>query len=123
MKLQMSCQLVVLASILAVTPAMAQRKATFTGAGVLSCGEFINSKDQPGAAGFYAQWAQGYMTGYNYFAQGPQVVTPEPSTILLFSERHCRNNPLDTYAQAIGALINEIGGTGFLAKPTNDARK
>lgn len=109
--------------LMTAQPSVAQRKATFIGAGVLPCGEFVSSKDQPGASGFYVQWAQGYMTAYNYYAKGAQIVTPEAATILLYAERHCRSNPLDSYAQAIGTLINELGGIGFLARPGQEVRK
>lgn len=90
--------------------AFAQRAATITGAGLISCGEFIKNRDKPGAPGYFSQWAMGYISAYNFFGAGPNVVPPEESTILLHAEKHCRARPLDQYLNATSALIDDLGG-------------
>lgn len=105
-----------LCATLAAGGAFAQRSATFTGAGTISCGEFIKNKDSLGAEGIFVQWATGYISAYNFYSTSAQVRTPESSTVLLYAEKHCRSKPLDSYAQAVAALIDELGGYSNLGE-------
>ncbi len=90
--------------------ALAQKTVGIAGAGAIECGEFVKNKDKLGAPSFFAQWSMGYISSYNFFAEGAHVRVPEESTILLHAEKHCRANPLDHYINATSALIDELGG-------------
>ncbi|WP_157839640.1 hypothetical protein [Comamonas testosteroni] len=103
-------------------PAYAQRVGLTRGAGMVSCGEFIEIHQSGRSNAAFSQWAMGYMSAYNHFASHPQVNIPEPATINLYAEKFCKENPLGRFAGAVSALIAESGGfkpSGFKDKNQN----
>ena len=99
-----------IASTLA-TGAFAQTRMVY-GAGMVSCGEwqqYRSSGDKPNS--YQAQaWIDGFLSGYNSAGEGPDFLTPKPSSIAYYAwvDNYCRERPLDTLALAIFALKKEL---------------
>lgn len=76
----------------------------------MTCGEFIEAKGQIGADLFYTQWTMGFLSYHNVLGNNAQVDIPDASTIQLYAEKYCRENPLHKYRQSTTALLSELGG-------------
>lgn len=99
------------------------RIVPFIGTGTLSCGEFIKQKEANNSTqmDLFVQWSWGFMSAYamrdNFTVRwkGPSktgnlTTMPDSSTVLLFLEKHCRENPLDNVLSATVALTKALGG-------------
>jgi hypothetical protein len=87
---------------------------TFMGAGVVSCGEWLNIRSTGGnqANAFQASaWIDGFLSGVNAGIPGnSDFLASKPSSIALYAwvDNYCRSHPLDPLRTAALALANEL---------------
>lgn len=93
-------------------PLMAQRAGNIRGTGGLGCGAYLEhrTKKLEGQENLYVQWVWAYLSAYNHFSTYKQVDLPEAATILAYTDKYCRENPLGIVAGAATTLIGELGG-------------
>lgn len=93
-------------------PAAAQRQADVRGFGAQGCGKYLADRAKKSVAfdQGYAGWVLGYLSAYNFFGTHKQVALPEPDTVLAYTDKYCRDNPLRYVANAADALIGDTGG-------------
>lgn len=102
--------------------AHAQRAGLIRGAGMVSCGEYVETHQSGRSNAAFSQWAMGYISAYNQFGLQPQVDIPDPSTIYLYADKFCKENPLSTFSGAIIAVIAESGGFRPSGMPVQKAK-
>jgi hypothetical protein len=91
--------------------ASAQNRMIY-GAGMVSCGkwqQYRSSGDKPNS--YQAQaWIDGFLSGYNSATDGPDFLTPKPSSIAYYAwvDNYCKEKPLDELALAVFALKKEL---------------
>lgn len=100
--------------------------APIVGTGQLSCGQFIQYKEQnyQPQLEIIVQWVWGFLSAYNFrgnFNEKWQRVTPISSlpdspTVLLFLETYCRKNPANRVFDGTLRLIETLHGTVALRK-------
>lgn len=93
------------------SPALAQRNpGTVVGYELMSCGRFIEGKDHPAVQQSVSSFARGYMTGSNMMRKdGKEVKVELPnSTIVLYLEKYCRENPLSSASDGVIFLSIEL---------------
>lgn len=103
---------IIVALLLSVfsTVALAQRGGYIYGAGMNTCGEYLEHRKQSLYTDYYSSWVHGYLSSYNMFASHPQVDIPKRETIHAYLEKHCRDKPLDHLVTATTALLADLGG-------------
>lgn len=76
-----------------------------------SCGQWIAAKDNDNSRRYrYAEWINGFLTGYNYYSPKQQALVPDNAAMLAFVDNYCSKNPLQTLILAAAALVQEAGG-------------
>lgn len=90
------------------------------GMGGQTCAQYIEHKKSapPLLVQLYAQWAQGFISGYNIgiptvpkdrrLAKSP-VSVPDEDTIHLYLDKYCRDTPLGYITEGVFVLIKELG--------------
>lgn len=80
-----------------------------------TCGTYVTARDgaRAGAHGrenMYANWLTGFITAYNM--QTPDNYDVAASTdvpsMMLWLENHCRKHPLESFDDAVNALVIEL---------------
>lgn len=58
----------------------------------------------------FQAWLTGFLSGVNVTISGPEILDPQTSMAALgaWMDNYCKSNPLDTTAQAGGALAKEL---------------
>ncbi|MGV8932342.1 MAG: hypothetical protein ACOH1R_09600 [Luteimonas sp.] len=107
---QTLCLGVALASV-----ASARAEVSFyaNGLGGLSCGKLLEATKSEVGRAQVADWLNGYVTGYNYYASKPLLPSDKESSIA-FAETFCRNNPLSNIVSAAAVLVQDLGGPKVL---------
>jgi len=104
--------IVLVLSFAITTPVIAADKdGGFVSQGRPSCGEWINKgKDGSWGRTIYTAWVAGYITAYNIHK--PDVYNILGSTdmesVLLWMDKYCRENPLNTSDDGMETLIDEL---------------
>jgi hypothetical protein len=99
------------ACVLIPLKAQAQRAGGWLkGYGTASCGVYLDQIKISGFTKTYAQWALGYIGGYNMFSVHPAVPVPDAETIIAYQEKFCKESPLKPTYFGVIALIGELGG-------------
>lgn len=83
------------------------------GVGALSCGQFVDDRSTDGALRpRFRSWLDGYLTAVNRYEAKTYDVAPWASgeVFATIVERHCRENPGESYAQAVQRLILSFEG-------------
>jgi hypothetical protein len=78
------------------------------GRGTKDCGEYLEHRRVPNKMmdTIVAEWAYGFISGYNYFDGKPQLRgTHPPATVLAFLDKYCRDNPLAPAVNGIAEYI------------------
>lgn len=82
-----------------------------------SCGDFVSVASNEMVAGMTAQYVRGYLSAYNVYAKRNQITAElSNSTIRLYVEKFCRENPLMGVHNAAAFLALELSGA---MKPKN----
>src|SRR5262245_40871601 len=92
------------------TTALSQQPIMAWGVGTISCGKWLQARLQYPNDQQYVQWILGFITGHNYYTNGPDVSPPDAQAALAFVDTYCRNNPLHGVMAAGAALNQELGG-------------
>ena len=103
----------VLACLCAVLPALAgaadvNGQFATKGVGVLSCRQFVDDRSKDGEfRQRFRSWLDGYLTAVNRYEPGTYDAAPWASgeVFATIVERHCRESPNESYAQAAQKLI------------------
>ncbi len=91
--------------------ATAQRAANIKGVGNVGCGEYLQDRRNNQYGQVYAQWVQGFVSGYNFYGQHAQTSSiPDEPTVHAYLEKYCRDNPLENVARATMFLIADLNG-------------
>ena len=109
----MTRYIVLVVLLLIMSIASAQRAAEFTGAGIVSCGVYLEDrKTDQRYNQQYTQWSSGYVSAYNIFSTYPQISQNRisPETTLAYLDKYCRDNPLKFVIDGVDSLIAELGG-------------
>src|SRR5712691_7550859 len=83
------------------------------GAGISSCGTWIETRQKPAQHYQYLQWVLGFITSSNWYSynNGPQAKPLDVKAVVAFIDQYCRNNPLHSLTYAAAAVVQETGGT------------
>ena len=102
---------IALLGICTLTPGMARADVSFYAneLGGLSCGKLLEATKSKVGRAQVADWLNGYVTGYNYYAEKP-VMPPDNETSIAFAETFCRNNPLANIVSGGAVLVQDLGG-------------
>ena len=76
-----------------------------------SCGAWVKSAESDVARAQYRSWFRGFVSGYNYGNPSRQVAAekmPNEQTLVLFVDKHCRDNPLNHFDSAAFALVEAL---------------
>ena len=97
------------------------------GTGTMSCGKFIDYKNQGNKAqmDLYVQWVWGFLSAYNsrgsfitnskYVDQANFVSTiPDSPTVILFLTKNCEQHPLESLVPGVYRLVKSLGGVAFV---------
>lgn len=85
----------------------------FSGAGASSCGKYLESRAESDKAidGIYISWLQGFLSGANLerHRSGKAMVNlPDGESILSYTDKYCRENPLASVIEAAFVLNREL---------------
>lgn len=85
-----------------------------SGAGSASCGKYLEDRASGSqlVKALYWSWLQGFLSGANIHAavydEELMVAIPDSETLLIYVDKHCRDNPLHQVHQAAFALYREL---------------
>jgi len=80
------------------------------GGGTLSCGKWLESRNDLATYYQLRQWVFGFVSGTNYSAPRKQSNPPDSEAGVAFIDQYCKNNPLHLLVLAAAALVQETGG-------------
>ena len=74
-----------------------------------SCGDWMQAKNDPATLYQYQSWFRGFFSGYN-FGENKYTINniPDDETIVLYIDKRCRDNPLQSIDISIIDLTREI---------------
>jgi hypothetical protein len=98
------------AMLMFVADAHAKEPVLAIGAGLSSCGKWIEVKDNPTLRNSFEQWVVGFISGANWASVGVMARPVDFEAITVFVDQYCAQKPLDTVAAAAIALVNETRG-------------
>ena len=74
-----------------------------------SCGAWVQSANDPNIRQVYTQWFRGFLSGYNYGDEKYSINSNiNASTITLYIDKFCRENPLLNFPAASISLTKEL---------------
>ena len=99
--------------LLAFTSAhvIASEQPVISGAGLISCGQFLEDKKDHGINDMYIHWVQGFLSGLNVAdgrAGKKLVPLPDSPTINAYLVKYCTDQPLDRPIGGALALYKEL---------------
>lgn len=80
------------------------------GSGAISCGKWVEDRDNKHLRAQRMQWLLGYVSAYNWFQSAHQARLPDGAAALAFVDRYCYANTQHTIAAAAAALVEDLGG-------------
>ena len=75
-----------------------------------SCASWVQSKDDQDQRREFISWARGFLSGPNYANQRQQVSDVSNSTVELYIERFCRQNPKARFIEAVYRMSDQYSG-------------
>ena len=77
-----------------------------------SCGDYVAHSSEKWNIEMASQYARGYLSAYNVYAGKSQIIADiSSSTIGLYIEKFCQENPLLGVHNAAAVLARELSGT------------
>lgn len=75
-----------------------------------SCGDLVASKDTAATKIAAGNYARGYFSAFNIFLpkRKPIATTVTDSTVMLYLEKFCRDNPLDAASSGVMRMANDL---------------
>ena len=99
-------------------------QVNYYGIGANTCGQYLDDRKEDGNSfgvrgAFYATWFKGYVSGFNQFATRQVKVQLEPSRVVAYFDKWCRDNPSGKVVGAALCLTEASGGApiDFTCKP------
>ena len=86
------------------------------GLGRIECSEYLSYRQKENAnyngatARTTAEWALGYITGYNSATSATLASNIQETTVIAYLDKYCRDEPLRLVAPAVGCLHANFGG-------------
>jgi hypothetical protein len=96
--------------LLIAMQAHAEDKAIMIGAGSVSCGYWIEVRNQTSLHHQLRQWVLGFISGANCYTEGKQATPQDQAAVAAFIDQYCKNNPLHVLSMAAVAVVQETGG-------------
>ena len=98
-----------------VHSAIAQQATGFTSYTLMECGVFMDPSrseiQRQVDQALVSNYARGYVTAHNLYNRRHQISRDLPnSTIVLFAQKFCRENPLLDVMVAVPSMVQELGG-------------
>lgn len=90
------------------------RIATVYGAGMVSCGKYVEARQSNKAGEIYqfSAWLDGFLTAFTMFnpdADSDYINSKkDDAALLLWLDNYCKGNPLDYFHLAVQSLIKEL---------------
>jgi hypothetical protein len=75
------------------------------------CGAWAKSAGKDMERAQYSYWFRGFVSGYNFGNPDNQVRLermPDPDTLVLYIDKHCREKPLERFDGAAFDLVREL---------------
>lgn len=93
------------------TPSWASAQDPFhvNGLGRLTCGKLLEATKSDFGRAQVADWLNGYITGYNFYASKP-LLPPDKESTVLFASSHCNKNPLSNIVAVAAIIVQDLGG-------------
>lgn len=76
----------------------------------MSCGAWVQSKDDAETRTSYLAWIRGVLTGHNYANQSQQVSAVSSGTVQNFVDRYCVEKPLGDFGTAALRMADTFSG-------------
>ena len=96
----------------------------YYGLGANTCAQYLDDRQKDGnlsgiRGAFYASWFKGYVSGFNQFASKQVEVQLEPSRVVTYFDKWCRDHPSGAVVGAAVCLTEASGGApiDFSCKP------
>ena len=107
--------------ILISSNVQSQPVVNMIGTGTMSCGKFIDYKNQGNKQqlDLFVQWTWGFLSSYNirgnfgtnYSYASPVINNlPDSETVILFITKDCESHPLETVLMSVMRLGKSLGG-------------
>lgn len=77
----------------------------------MSCGAWSESAGNRVARAQYVSWFRGFVSGHNYYNRDRQISDqrwPSESTLALYVDKWCHDNPLKAFPGAAIQLVKEL---------------
>ena len=114
-------KILLLVFILISSNVQSQNTISMIGTGTMSCGKFIDYKNQGNKQqlDLFVQWTWGFLSSYNirgnfgsHYSNVSPVIDnlPDSETVILFITKDCEKNPLDTVLGSVMRLGKSLGG-------------
>jgi len=80
------------------------------GIGGHSCGEYNQTRQNPSSRLSFWNWMSGYVTAYNRWTPDTYDIMSNRGLDSLrgWLDNYCKENPLESFEDAVGALISEL---------------
>lgn len=92
-----------------------------------SCGTYISARDEGRKGNYirenkYGSWVSGYITAYNNSTQDTYNImgNSDMDSLMSWLENYCKQNPLDSFAEATMRLMAELHPKRIRQKPKGD---
>lgn len=82
------------------------------GAGVVSCGEYLEHSKLDERSSVFVSWAQGFLSGLNIADKNSGktwIYLPDAESIIAYLDRHCSTNPLSSTGEGAAKMYYELG--------------
>lgn len=110
--------IMLIAVALTIGPSLAQSSDphVITGAGLISCGQYIETSDDKHLSLLVVSWTQGFLSGANVITAKTTsdgfVVLPDSASIKAYLDKYCHENPLESPARGAAHLFRELRTSG-----------
>lgn len=90
-------------------------QVNYYGVGANTCSRYLDDREKDGnpsgiRGAFYTAWFKGYVSGFNQFASKQVDIQLEPSGVLAYFDRWCRDHPSGNVVGAALCLTAASGG-------------
>lgn len=86
--------------------AFSSEEQSASGAGTMSCGEYLKHKADTHVLNIFISWSQGFLSGMNIadrIENRQLVLLPDASSIEAYLDKYCKDNPLKN--PLVGSLL------------------
>ena len=103
--------------LIVIVTANALGQAQFAGYNSITCGDFMGGANTETYRALASQYVRGFMSAHNLFSGRKQVQMELPDTTIgLWLQKYCRENPLSNIRYGASVLLVELTGPLDLKK-------